>query len=332
MAAIAAKECVALASSASEQIESIASKVRSENKETFDDIDKNCAGVTSIVSVVCAEFKDLATSAFFPYLFVTFALNMPPFAYGLVSFFSPDCRSQWLFFNTLLTAMHLGVSVYTVQLIREIPRPQESLSIDLTPMTKEGVDSSSLETPYVTVDHPRGSSRTVRSDQAFASTAPNSWDRIRLVLLYDRVLAVYYLLCVVWACWQVIGTRRVVDGTINKAGNRLVILSVVCGFLYMGLGILSWTCSLFLLRYYNLQRKQSKNVKPLSLHQPETDVTTSMPNIADNMEEVKRKLQTLVDNGECPPGDEEMGVTETEENQSGQKELAMNDAAAESLS
>jgi hypothetical protein len=192
---------------------------------------KNCPGVADVMRVVCNELVDLATSSFSPYLLVTFALNIPPFGYGLASLFPYTCNSRWLFFNTFLSAMHMAISIYAVQQIRGATMAIED----------------EAETSYVKVD------KNGNTSEPTTVSTPNSWARIRTLLCYDKVMNIYYVFCIVWVIWQVIGTHHLVGGKVHQACNRWVLFSVVCGFLYVGLGLLALVCSLCYLRYHNLQ-------------------------------------------------------------------------------
>lgn len=252
MAAVAARHFGTLASAASEKVGTVATQVRSENKETFDQIDDQCDGVKSTCFVVWAQAVELATSAFFPYLLVTFLLNIPPFAYGLASVFSAECGSSWLVFNAFLVAVHMGVSVYAVHRIRQQVKKADTAAAK--------VEEGESETPYVNVDAAAATS-IGKKKLSTATSDPNSWDRIKVVMCYDFVMAVYYILCVVWMIWQGIGTRRMIDGEVDNECGRWVVLSVVCGFLYIGLGVVSWVGSLCFLRYRSLQEgKGSQDV------------------------------------------------------------------------
>jgi hypothetical protein len=222
MAAIPTQELGALSSGPSDQKGHAAdSEVRSL---------KNFPGVAVVTRVVCNELVDLATSAFSPYLLVTFALNIPPIGYGLASLFPYTCNSRWLFVNTFLSAMHMGISIHVVQRIREATKTLED----------------EAETSYVKVD------KNGNTLEATNASTPNYLDRILLVVRYDKVMKIYFIFCIVWVIWQGIGTRNLVEGKVHHGCNRWVLFSVVCGFLYISLG-LAWACSLYFLRYRHQQ-------------------------------------------------------------------------------
>ena len=88
---------------------------------------------------------------------------------------------------------------------------------------------------------------------------PNSWERIRKVMCYDLAMAFYYILCLIWAIWQGLGMKKIMEDDVAGECNRWVLLSVICGFLYVVLGLVAWTGSLCLLRYNKLSHS-SKDV------------------------------------------------------------------------
>lgn len=94
----------------------------------------------------------------------------------------------------------------------------------------------------------------------FRCGAPNSWERIKNVMCYDMVMAIYYILCIFWVIWQGIGTRHIFDEEVDANCSKWVVYSIICGFLYMGMGALAWTASLCFLRYHKLCESQDKDV------------------------------------------------------------------------
>lgn len=227
MAAVVGQKLGALASQTSERLGEATTKFRGDHKESCGGIESMCAGFGAFLTAICLSLRQTVSSSFFPYLFTTFALNIPPFAFGLASVFSEQCNSNWLIFNAFLSAMHMMVSVYTVHRIRE-DAPEE----------KEA-------NHYVQAD----------SDSATRG-APNSWERIKLVMCYDMVMATYYILFIFWVIWQGIGIRHIFDEEVDASCLRWVVYSVICGFLYMGLGALAWTGSLCFIRYYKLSEQK----------------------------------------------------------------------------
>lgn len=241
-----------LASEASDKINAFASKLRKENKGTCDSLDTLCGGMAAFLAIAWASVLESMASAFFPYLFVTFALNIPPFAYGLASVFSAECNSRWLLNNSFLSAVHMVVSVYIVVRIREEETPTNGASL----AENDRVDANNENgvTPYVQA--PTEMSTGLETSLMYP---PNSWERIGEVVCRDLTMAFYYILCLVWLIWQVIGTSRLIHGDVAKACSNWLSISVICGRLYIFLGLAAWTFSLCLVRYNKLKDEENPN-------------------------------------------------------------------------
>jgi len=196
-------------------------------------------------SDICKGFKDAANSSFFPYLFVTFALNIPAFAFGLATTFSETCNSNWLVFNAFLCAMHMLVSVYTVYRIRAKRSKKGESKSFFAPAASQDEESY-----YASGQDGMNADSLPQKSQ---DGLPNSWKRIRAVMCYDMMMAVYYVLFLVWIVWQSNGARLILEAhPQDKECGRWIFLSVILGFLYMGLVIVAWTMSLCMLRYKKL--------------------------------------------------------------------------------
>ena len=243
-----------LACEVSDKINAKASKLRRENKETCDRVDTLCGGIAAFLAVAWASVLESMASAFFPHIFVTFALNAPPLAYGLASAIAEECNSRWLLFNAFLAAIHMVTCVYVVVRIRGEEPPSTSSSLQIESGILGSTDNGFGITPYVQAT--TASRRT---------TSPNSWERISKVLFRDLTMACYYVLCLLWIIWQVIGTRRLLrDNTANACNNWLSI-SVLCGRLYLCLGPVAWIFSLCFVRYNKLKEEDSNSQNVLTL-------------------------------------------------------------------
>src|SRR3569623_1680572 len=84
-----------------------------------------CSGLSQVLSLpcrICCEGTRLGcdavcqalTSPFYPYLAVTFALNLPPTVWGIQSAVR-GCHVDWLIFNAIATTVHILAAFYIVQ-------------------------------------------------------------------------------------------------------------------------------------------------------------------------------------------------------------------------
>jgi len=231
----------------------------------------------------------MVLSPFFPYLAVTYILNIPPVVFGMESVFSVVCSSKWLMVNTFLTTMHILTGTYMVFRIRvedqtlvavekQVSEVTGSSKVFLAPTTS--ADAAVEPTDYVRAEDGDAAAANVASGDGDDMKAersptivtnrgsPSSWERIRYVMCYDMVMAIYYLLFVFWIIWQTIGTATILQNQQDEECGKYLILSVVCGFLYMGLVVVALICSICFLRYKKIsealvKQQQRRKTKPM---------------------------------------------------------------------
>lgn len=88
----------------------------------------------------------------------------------------------------------------------------------------------------------------------------NSFQRLGQVLCYDTGVALYFFVAVLWVIWQTVGVTVAIslastgnqndDAVVYQCDSikRWILLSTVCGFLYMMLVFFAFGCSLLCLR------------------------------------------------------------------------------------
>lgn len=282
-----------------------------------------CQGINELCKLMCVPCKacglgcrslgEVLTSPFFPYLAVTYALNVPAVVYGIQGFtyrFSHASNycgigTTWLMVNTLLAAAHLIASWYLVYTIRQDrdmsqmilgsqspynndygtapvagtattttthlhaattgtddaavaaakmeqgtyqppPPTNPNIFAKAIPMVTGRAAAAATTTPTVVVASASGSPGAGRS-----TGASNSMTRIKYVLCYDPLVAIYMIIFFVWVVWQSIGTSRAFKlGGLAYCGtvSDWTMVSVICGYLYMGLVGIAFLCSLCCLR------------------------------------------------------------------------------------
>jgi hypothetical protein len=210
---------------------------------TFGDLLKGCCdGIGKVITLpcracgcACNTFGELLTSPFFPYLALTFGLNMPALVYGLKSL-GFDCPELcgWLLGNAILSAIHMVAAMYIVNKIRETPA---SLS---DPINKTA-DSEAPATNYGNFSIPK------QTEQG----AANSFSRIKHVLCYDKAMAVYIVIFIGWIVWLSTGiAKRLTADESGGCDNEIQAMNVVisCGYMYLSFVFLAFGCSLCCLR------------------------------------------------------------------------------------
>lgn len=205
--------------------------------EAIGDLTKGvCSGLCKVLTLpckacgmACDSITDVVMTAFFPYLAVTFVLNMPGLYFGArsLNFDCPDL-SGWLVTNGLLCIVHMVASLYVVKKIRETPSSFVSNNGDLE---AQSTDYKNFSMPK---ENEHGSA--------------NSFARIKHVLCYDKTMALYIVFFIGWLIWLSAGVakRLAADGCDDEGQYMSVAIS--CGYLYFSLVFMAFGCSLCCLR------------------------------------------------------------------------------------
>lgn len=185
--------------------------------------------------IACSSVGDLLRTPFMPYLALTFCLNIPGVIYGLKGF-ALDCPelSYWLIVNAFLCALHMVAGLYIVNRIRE------ATPVDVeTPKATTGEEQPS--TFYQNFSLP------MTNDQG----APNSMSRIKHVLCYDKTMAAYIVVFIIWMVWLSMGVgRRLAAADVEGCDDDIEAMNTVisCGYMYFSLVFVAFGCSLCCLR------------------------------------------------------------------------------------
>jgi len=204
-----------------------------------------CNGICKVATLpcracgmACESITDVVMTAFFPYLAVTFVLNLPGVYFGIRSldFGCPDL-SSWLVTNGLLCIVHMVACLYVVKTIRETP----SYTDHTTPV----ITGTDVETPPTTATNYRNFSVPKQNEHG----APNSIARIKHVLCYDKTMALYIIFFIGWLLWLSYGVakRLASDGGCDNE-DQFMSAAISCGYLYFSLVFMAFGCSLCCLR------------------------------------------------------------------------------------
>ena len=211
-----------------------------------------CEGVCKGCSNVCDTIGNICTSPFFPYLGVTFVLNVFPIIYGISPGIINWCESLsiWLLINAILAAIHIGASFYIVTQIRmpleQMPTATTGIDTEIPANDMEannnagGTQSSTQQqqpssSPSLTPQQRIDAVRTVFTmPQQEQRGEADTWSRVKHVLCLDKIVAVYILLFIGWIILLTVGIARVViDDTCSDGLPQAVNISITCGFLYL---------------------------------------------------------------------------------------------------
>jgi len=188
----------------------------------------------------CERLGDLLCTPFMPFLVVTFALNTPGVVYGFMSVDNYGCSDlfRWLIVNAVLSGIHMFGGMYIVNRIREPAAEELSSSKTQSSVDKMEEGGYVLNNFSVPKNNERG--------------GPNSFQRVKHVLCYDKGMALYILVVVFWMVWICMGVNRrltVDDG--NEACDELISymnITISLGYVWMTVIGVAFCCSFLCLR------------------------------------------------------------------------------------
>jgi hypothetical protein len=181
----------------------------------------------------CESLGDVIKSPFFLYLAVTFGLNLPPVVFAIRA--TVDWCSEvsnWVAYNGVLALIHMAAAMYITKTIRA--------SNEASAMAVSG--QLAEEGQYVNSNF-----STPKADQPGAA---NSCERLKHVLCYDKVVALYICVFIGWVFWLAMGINLKLnsDGLCDGEQEGYLVKSVTFGYLYMCLCWVAFAFSLCCLR------------------------------------------------------------------------------------
>lgn len=203
----------------------------------------------------CNFIKDVFRGDFCLYNSVTFAFNIPPLIFTLVTFFSNDiimnnndgngdCNgilTKWLFLDGTLCLLNILASVY---ISNQISRAQTtSSSPDDNDNVEEGNSNGGGDYQKTSTDGtPNSTDKNFMGSTATDTSSRGSISRVYQVLCYDPIVAIYILALVFFSIWQSVGISKLVKSNkmFGEACSAIVrkrmVNSITCGYFFLGLG------------------------------------------------------------------------------------------------
>jgi hypothetical protein len=226
-----------------------------------------CQGLT----VCCRTIGQAVCSPFFPYLFLTAGLNIPPAIWGISS--RPGCGpSVWLWVNAAFCLLHMVVGLYAVTRIlaaRNIGGTGTTTTTAASTGTAAVENTTSTTTTAQAkpddVERNNGA-RLLRSrvtnlfthersyDESTTTTTTGGREQMKQVLCYDPIIALYLLGLMGWLAWLCFGIAFLSDNDNDDDDSRCdnnrnaVFLSLGCGFVYALLVCCTIPCAYACLR------------------------------------------------------------------------------------
>lgn len=212
-----------------------------------------CQGCSSCCGSCCTSFGECCRSiskaicsAFFPYLFLTMILNLPPAIWGVQT--RAGCgQSVWLWVNTAVCFLHVAISIYVVtRIVNAKSGSNNGTSHDDT--------NTAPPPPQEVKDEERGFG--ARMTQAFtherssSSEGGGGREEMKQILCYDPIVALYLLSFMGWLAWLCFGIVYLAEDEDEQCQNNrnAVFLSLGTGFTYALLVCCTIPCAYACLR------------------------------------------------------------------------------------
>lgn len=220
-------------------------------------IGKCCKSLTKPCDILCRgcskgceELGQLFCTPFAPYLICTLALNTPAVVYALKSIDDFGCSfalSKWIVVNACFALAHMVASFYIATIIQAPAQAQAVAEAVPTITAKTGLNSAeATEEGRATI---ATNFKPIPDDMPGGA---NSYKRVTHVLCYDKGMAIYILIFLVWVVWMGMGVSRRLfsEDYAEDCGDLAGYMStsLACGYVYMSLVAISFCCSLVCLR------------------------------------------------------------------------------------
>jgi hypothetical protein len=191
----------------------------------------------------CDGLSQAMKSPFCLYLTVAVGLNIPPVIFagqGFASGGGGGCSVAltWLSINAVLCIANIAAAFYISGKVVHDPND---------------IDDDANEAPYIkaTVGGNKDPTPPTKLPSIFENRAKtmSRFSRVREVLCYDPIVAVYILVGIFYVIWQSMGFGRMNEAANCGGGMEdFISRSLMCGFLFISLGATAFGCSVCCLR------------------------------------------------------------------------------------
>ena len=224
-----------------------------------------CDALGSILSlpckacgIACDGVTQALKSPFCLYLTVAVGLNIPPviFAGQALANGGGGCNValQWLLINAFFCIVNMAAAVYISGKVVHDPND-------------DNIDGGDNDAPYIEATM-ESNKNEQQQQQSSSSGIKKFWQgpfttadetrvvqsltkvgRVRDVLCYDPMVAVYIIIGIFYIIWQSMGFSRMNQAADCGGGEeQLITRAISCGFLFISLGATAFGCSVCCLR------------------------------------------------------------------------------------
>lgn len=202
--------------------------------------------------VVCEGASKALRSPFCFYLTVALGLNIPPVIFAVEAFTSNgggcSIALNWLLVNAVLCFVNIAAAMYISGKIAYVPA-NEMNTVAPAPPTSD-VETGTKVDNNTKVEAKEATKKSTMWPTLFESNPrAKSLSRVRDVLCHDPIVAIYIIIGIVYIVWQTMGVGRVNEAADCGGGlDNLISDALMCGFLFISLGAMSFSCSVCCLR------------------------------------------------------------------------------------
>jgi len=215
-------------------------------------------GVCDAVGAVCSlpfrvcglasgQVTKLCRSPFCLYLTVAVGLNLPPVVFTGMAWSGgrngdEGCisASNWMLLNSLLCVINMVAALYISAKITYEPEGDANAA----PFVEASVFNNEAKTDATTPVKKTNIARAIM-ESTITDTQSRSISRVKEILCYDPLVALYIIIGVFYVVWQTMGAAR--SGDAEGCGDDFedyLRNSIMCGFLFVSLGATTFACSL----------------------------------------------------------------------------------------
>mmetsp|Transcript_30282 Transcript_30282/g.54835 ORF Transcript_30282/g.54835 Transcript_30282/m.54835 type:complete len:231 (-) Transcript_30282:173-865(-) len=210
-----------------------------------------CEGLGTILTLPCKacgfatdQLTDICRSPFCLYLSVALGLNLPPIIFTgkawSARYGDEGCisASNWMNVNALLCLINMVAALYISAKITYEPETDNAAPfIKASVMDNEATAKTPEQREKTLVKKILESTQT--------DTRSKSLSRVKDILCYDPIVALYIIVGIFYVVWQTMGLGRSSLTTDCGGGlDQYLFHSLICGFLFISLGGMTFACSL----------------------------------------------------------------------------------------
>eukprot|EP00573_Skeletonema_grethae_P006588 CAMPEP_0201697878 /NCGR_PEP_ID=MMETSP0578-20130828/14998_1 /ASSEMBLY_ACC=CAM_ASM_000663 /TAXON_ID=267565 /ORGANISM="Skeletonema grethea, Strain CCMP 1804" /LENGTH=195 /DNA_ID=CAMNT_0048184235 /DNA_START=173 /DNA_END=760 /DNA_ORIENTATION=+ len=193
-------------------------------------------------------------SPFCFYLTVAVGLNVPPVVFaGQALANGNNCAValQWLMVNAFFCIVNVAAAFYISGKVVQ-PPPDDGNGAPFIAATVDG-GKEQQQQPYQQQQQqlPNGIKKFwqghTSANEARLAQNLTKFGRVREVLCYDPIVAVYIIIGIGYIVWQSMGFGRMNEAA-ECGEDGLISSAVMCGFLFISLGATAFGCSVCCLR------------------------------------------------------------------------------------